>query len=102
MEVGDEMLVLITYDVNTETPQGRKRLHQVAKQCKNYGQRVQNSAFECIMDAAKCREVKHKLEQIIDKDKDSLRFYYLGNNYKGKVEHIGTKASFDVEDTLII
>ncbi len=102
MEVGDEMLVLITYDVNTETPQGRKRLHQVAKQCKNYGQRVQNSVFECVMDAAKCREVKHKLEQIIDKDKDSLRFYYLGNNYKGKVEHIGAKASFNVEDTLII
>jgi len=102
VEVGDEMLVLITYDVNTETPQGRKRLHQVAKQCKNYGQRVQNSVFECIMDAAKCREVKHKLEQIIDKDKDSLRFYYLGNNCKGKVEHVGAKASFNVEDTLII
>lgn len=96
------MLVLITYDVNTETPQGRKRLHQVAKQCKNYGQRVQNSVFECVLDAAKCREVQHKLEQIIDKDKDSLRFYYLGNNYKDKVEHIGAKASFDVEDTLII
>lgn len=96
------MLVLITYDVNTETPLGRKRLRQVAKQCMNYGQRVQNSVFECVLDAAKCREVQHKLEQIIDKDKDSLRFYYLGNNYKSKVEHIGAKASFDVEDTLII
>ncbi|MHB1391741.1 MAG: CRISPR-associated endonuclease Cas2 [Clostridia bacterium] len=96
------MLVLITYDVNTETPLGRKRLRQVAKQCMNYGQRVQNSVFECMLDAAKCREVQHKLEQIIDKDKDSLRFYYLGNNYKSKVEHIGAKASFDVEDTLII
>lgn len=102
MEVGDKMLVLITYDVNTETPLGRKRLRQVAKQCMNYGQRVQNSVFECVLDAAKCREVQHKLEQIIDKDKDSLRFYYLGNNYKSKVEHIGAKASFDVEDTLII
>jgi len=102
VEVGDIMLVLITYDVNTETPLGRKRLRQVAKQCVNYGQRVQNSVFECVMDAAKCREVQHKLEQIIDKDKDSLRFYYLGNNYKSKVVHIGTKESIDVEGTLII
>lgn len=102
MEVGVKMLVLITYDVNTETPLGRKRLRQVAKQCMNYGQRVQNSVFECVVDAAKCREIEHKLEQIIDKDKDSLRFYYLGNNYKSKVVHIGAKESFDVEDTLII
>jgi CRISPR-associated protein Cas2 len=102
VEVGDIMLVLITYDVNTQTPLGRKRLRQVAKQCVNYGQRVQNSVFECILDAAKCREVQHKLEQIIDKDTDSLRFYYLGNNYKDKVEHIGAKESFDVEGTLII
>jgi CRISPR-associated protein Cas2 len=102
VEVGDKMLVLITYDVNTETPLGRKRLRQVAKQCMNYGQRVQNSVFECILDEAKSREVQHKLEQIIDKEKDSLRFYYLGNNYKNKVEHIGAKKSFNVEDTLII
>lgn len=95
------MLVLITYDVNTGTPAGRKRLRQVAKQCINYGQRVQNSVFECVLDAAKCREVQHKLEQLIDKEKDSLRFYYLGNNYKTKVEHIGAKESFDVEGTLI-
>ncbi|OPX44505.1 CRISPR-associated endonuclease Cas2 [Ruminiclostridium hungatei] len=96
------MLVLITYDVNTETEAGRKRLRHVAKQCVNYGQRVQNSVFECVMDAAKCREVKNKLEKIIDKDKDSLRFYYLGNNYQNKVEHIGAKESFDIEGTLII
>ena len=102
MEVGDKILVLITYDVNTQTPAGRKRLRQVAKQCVNYGQRVQNSVFECILDAAKCREVQHKLEQIIDNDTDSLRFYYLGNNYKNKVVHIGAKESFDVENTLII
>jgi CRISPR-associated protein Cas2 len=102
VEVGDIMLVLITYDVNTQTSAGRKRLRQVAKQCVNYGQRVQNSVFECILDAAKCREVQHKLEKIIDKDTDSLRFYYLGNNYKDKVEHIGAKESFDVEGTLII
>lgn len=102
MEVGVKMLVLITYDVNTETAQGKKRLRQVAKQCLNYGQRVQNSVFECILDAAKCKEVEHKLKQIIDKEKDSLRFYYLGKNYKNKVLHIGTKKSFCVEDPLII
>ena len=96
------MLVLITYDVNTQTPAGMRRLRQVAKQCVNYGQRVQNSVFECVLDAAKCREVQHKLEKIIDQNTDSLRFYYLGNNYKSKVEHIGAKDSFDVEGPLII
>jgi len=96
------MLVLITYDVSTVTPAGRRRLRQVAKQCVNYGQRVQNSVFECVLDSAKCREVQHKLEKIIDKEKDSLRFYYLGNNYKSKVEHIGIKESFDVEGTIIV
>ncbi|MCB8815257.1 CRISPR-associated endonuclease Cas2 [Desulfosporosinus shakirovi] len=96
------MLVLITYDVNTQTAEGRKRLRHVAKQCVNYGQRVQNSVFECVLDAAKFREVQHKLEKIIDTEKDSLRFYLLGNNYKNKVEHVGAKDSFDVEDTLII
>lgn len=96
------MLVLITYDVNTETAAGKKRLRQVAKQCVNYGQRVQHSVFECILDSAKCREVQHRLEKIIDKEKDSLRFYYLGNNYKSKVEHIGAKEGFDVESTLIV
>lgn len=96
------MLVLITYDVNTETPAGKKRLRQVAKQCVNYGQRVQHSVFECILDASKLREVQHKLEKIIDKDKDSLRFYNLGKNYKNKVEHIGAKESYDVEGPLII
>jgi len=93
--------VLITYDVNTETAAGRSRLRKVAKQCVNYGQRVQNSVFECNMDAAKCRQVKAILENIIDKDKDSLRFYYLGDNYKNKVEHIGAKPGFDVTETLI-
>jgi CRISPR-associated protein Cas2 len=96
------MLVLITYDVNTQTDAGRKRLRQVAKQCINYGQRVQNSVFECVMDAAKCVQVKHMLEKLIDKDVDSLRFYYLGNNYRTKVEHIGAKPSISVEDTLIV
>ena len=96
------MLVLITYDVNTENPAGRKRLRKVAKECVNYGQRVQNSVFECILDAAQCRMVKHKLEQIIDRDKDSLRFYYLGNHYQNKVEHIGAKETYDVTEPLIV
>lgn len=95
------MLVLITYDVNTETAEGRKRLRKVAKECVNYGQRVQNSVFECNLDAAKCRQVKAILEDLIDKKKDSLRFYYLGNNYKNKIEHIGVKPGFDVTEPLI-
>ncbi len=96
------MLVLITYDVNTQTASGRKRLRKVAKECVNYGQRVQNSVFECVMDSAKCRHVKDILEKIIDKEKDSIRFYYLGNNYKNKVDHIGIKESYDVEGPLIL
>ena len=96
------MLVLITYDVNTETAAGRKRLRKVSKVCVDYGQRVQNSVFECVMDAALSCTVKHKLEQIVDPEKDSLRFYYLGNRYKTKVEHFGAKPSFDVEGPLII
>lgn len=96
------MLILITYDVNTQTSAGRKRLRQVAKQCINYGQRVQNSVFECHMDAALCRSVQQKLISLIDPETDSLRFYYLGNQYKKKVEHIGAKASFDVNDPLIL
>lgn len=101
MEVGGDLLVLITYDVNTETKQGKKRLAKVAKQCVNYGVRVQNSVFECVMDAAKCREVKQILTEIIDKDKDSLRFYYLGDNYKTKIEHIGAKNIIKVDEPLI-
>ncbi|WP_251496435.1 CRISPR-associated endonuclease Cas2 [Otoolea muris] len=96
------MLVLITYDVNTETAAGKKRLRQVAKQCVNYGTRVQNSVFECEMDAAKCREVKAVLEEIIDTEKDSLRFYYLGNNYKNKVEHIEVRESLDMKGVLLM
>ena len=95
------MLVLITYDVNTETAPRNSRLRKVARQCVNYGQRVQNSVFECNLDAAKCRQVKAILEGLIDKDKDSLRFYYLGDKYKNKVEHIGAKPGFDVTEPLL-
>jgi CRISPR-associated protein Cas2 len=88
---GKTVLVLITYDVNTDTPIGRKRLRQVAKTCVNYGQRVQNSVFECVLDAAQLVTVRSKLLKLIDEETDSLRFYSLGNNYKTKVEHYGAK-----------
>lgn len=96
------MLVLITYDVNTEDAAGRKRLRRVAKVCVNYGQRVQNSVFECSLDPAQCKKVQVNLLSIIDANKDSLRFYYLGNNYSGKIEHFGIKASYDPEGTLMV
>ena len=96
------MLVLITYDVNTETADGRRRLRQTAKACTNYGRRVQNSVFECELDEAQYVKVKAMLISIIDKETDSLRFYSLGNNYKNKVEHYGAKPSFDVTEPLIV
>lgn len=96
------MLILITYDVNTETPAGKKRLRQVAKQCVNYGQRVQNSVFECNLDAATYVLVKHKLEQLIDENTDSLRFYRLGNAYHDKIEHVGARPGYDAEGVLIV
>lgn len=96
------MLVLITYDVNTEDTAGRKRLRQIAKQCVNYGQRVQNSVFECLLDAAQCRSLQAKLCKIMDPEKDSLRFYYLGNRYENKIEHFGVKVSYDPEDVLML
>lgn len=93
---------LITYDVNTADAAGRKRLRQIAKQCVNYGQRVQCSVFECLPDTAQCRGLQAKLCRIIDPQKDSLRFYYLGNHYENKIEHFGAKASYSPEDTLIL
>lgn len=96
------MLVLITYDVNTETAAGRTRLRKVAKQCVNYGRRVQNSVFECILDNAQCIMLKATLTDIIDTEVDSLRFYYLGNKYKTKVESIGVERGISVDDTLIL
>ena len=88
------MLVLITYDVNTENAAGRKRLRQVAKQCVNYGQRVQNSVFECQLDSSKLREVEAILENIIDKNQDSLRFYIIGNGYVARGYCAEAKCSF--------
>ena len=96
------MMVLITYDVCTEDAAGRKRLRQIAHECTNYGQRVQNSVFECILDAAQCRILQHKLVNLMDREQDSLRFYYLGNKYQTKVEHFGAKAGYEAEGVLII
>ncbi len=96
------MLVLITYDVNTETACGRTRLRKIAKQCVNYGQRVQNSVFECLLDPSQCRLLQEKLCSIMDPEKDSLRFYYLGNQYKKKIEHFGCKNTYSPEDAIIL
>lgn len=96
------MLVLITYDVSTESPGGKKRLRQVAKCCVNHGQRVQNSVFECLVDAAQLVKLKHELESLINPQEDSLRFYNLGNNYQSRIEHIGAKATYQPEGVLFI
>lgn len=96
------MMVLITYDVNTETDAGRKRLRKVAKACQNYGQRVQNSVFECVIDSARLKTLQAKLEKLIDKEKDSLRYYYLGDEWRKRVEHVGAKPSLDLEGTLVV
>lgn len=96
------MLVVISYDVNTEDAAGKKRLRKVAKECQNYGQRVQNSVFECLLNAAQYKSLEAILVHIIDKEKDSLRFYNLGNNYKTRVNHIGIKTGYDISGTLIV
>lgn len=96
------MLVLITYDVNTEDAKGKARLRKVAKQCVNHGQRVQNSVFECVLDMGQCKLLKAQLLDIIDLERDSLRFYYLGNQYKNKIEHYGIKGSFEQEGVIIL
>lgn len=96
------MLVLITYDVNTETSAGRKRLRRVAKACVDHGQRVQNSVFECLLDAAQYAQLKAQLETLIDPAQDSLRFYRLGNNYKSKVEQIGIAPAWAQDDILLL
>lgn len=93
--------MLITYDVQTSSEGGAGRLRRVSKACQNYGQRVQNSVFECIVDTAQLAKLKLELIRLIDKDKDSLRIYRLGNHYKNKVEHIGVKPSLDLEGPLI-
>jgi CRISPR-associated protein Cas2 len=96
------MMVVVAYDVNTETAGGRRRLRRVAKVCENHGQRVQNSVFECLVDAAQWVQLKTKLVDEASGTNDSLRFYFLGNNWKPRVEHIGAKATYDPQGPLIL
>lgn len=94
--------MLITYDINLTETDGARRLRRVAKQCVNYGTRVQNSVFECYVDAAQYVKLKHLLLKEIDAEKDSIRFYSLGNHYKGKVEHFGVQRGVALEEPLIL
>ncbi len=96
------MMVLVTYDVNTETPEGRRRLRNVAKHCLNRGQRVQNSVFECLLEPWQWVEMKQKLLDTADLSKDSLRFYMLGSNWRKRIEHYGTKETYDPEGPMIL
>ncbi len=96
------MLVLITYDVNTESKAGKTRLRKVAKKCVDYGQRVQNSVFECLVDASQLKMLQQELLELIDPNKDSLRFYHLGNKYNTKIEEFGAKKGYDPEGALIL
>ena len=95
-------MVLVTYDVSTEDADGKKRLRKVAKQCQNYGQRVQNSVFECLVDPVQFAQLKKNLEQIIEPKEDSLRYYFLGSNWKNRVEHVGAKPTYDPEGVLTV
>lgn len=96
------MLVLITYDVCVSDDRGLYRLRQIAKYCQKFGQRVQNSVFECVVDESKFMEIKNELLKLMDEEKDSIRFYKLGNNYKNKVEHYGIKVSYDMTDVFMV
>lgn len=96
------MVVLVTYDVSTSSPEGTKRLRRVAKTCLNYGQRVQNSVFELLVDPGQWTQCKAELCEIVDPSVDSLRFYYLGANWQKRVEHYGAKPSLDLEGPLIV
>ncbi len=96
------MMVLVTYDVNTTTAEGRRRLRLVAKQCVNHGQRVQHSVFECLLDPTQFAALRHRLEEIIEPERDSLRYYFLGDNWHRRVEHVGAKPGYDPEGTLLL
>jgi CRISPR-associated protein Cas2 len=95
------MLVLVTYDVRTDTDGGQRRLRKVAKICENYGQRVQKSVFECLVDPEQWTRLRNRLTEEVKIDEDSLRFYYLGKNWKVRVEHVGVKTAYDPEGPLI-
>ena len=96
------MMVIISYDVSTSEPEGKKRLRKVAKECQNHAQRVQNSVFEADLDYSAFMKLKNRLISIIDEEKDSLRFYYLGNNWERRIEHIGAKNTYNPEGVIIV
>jgi len=95
------MFVLVSYDVNTQDKEGARRLRRIAKVCRNHGQRVQYSVFECIVDPAQWAALRVKLIDEMDQEKDSLRFYFLGANWHRRVEHVGAKPSIDQEGPLV-
>ena len=95
-------MVLVSYDVSTTTVAGRRRLRHVAKVCSDYGVRVQNSVFECVVDPGQWTQLRHKLLHVFQDDEDSLRFYFLGKHWKGKVEHHGIKNVLSVEAPLVV
>ena len=95
------MFVVVSYDVNTEDKEGRKRLRNISKICRNYGQRVQYSVFECLVDPAQWTALRARLIERMDPEKDSLRFYFLGSNWRNRVEHVGAKPSLDPEGPLV-
>jgi CRISPR-associated protein Cas2 len=96
------MLVVVAYDVSTESEEGRQRLRRVARVCENHGQRVQNSVFECLVDAAQWVRLRAELVRQINPADDSLRFYFLGDKWKSRVEHVGAKAAYDPQGALIV
>ena len=97
------MMVLVSYDVATVDKAGQRRLRRVAKACLNYGQRVQNSVFECDIDPAQWAELKNRLIELIDEEQDSLRFYHLGANWQHRVGHVGAKPTLDLRnDPLVV
>ena len=96
------MMVLISYDVKTSDPGGKKRLRKVAKECQNHAQRVQNSVFEADLDYSAFLKLKSRLIKLIDEENDSLRFYYLGNNWERRIEHIGSKQTYKPEGVIIL
>lgn len=96
------MMILITYDVDTTSASGKRRLRRVAKECVNYGRRVQNSVFECLLTDAQFVLLRSKLESIIDEKIDSVRFYFLGNNWNNRIEYIGKNTTFAIDSELII
>lgn len=94
--------MLITYDVDTASATGKRRLRRVAKECVNYGRRVQNSVFECILTEAQFVLLRSKLESVIDDQIDSVRFYFLGKNWNNRIEYIGKNTTFAIDSELII